>query len=80
MYLGESKNVTILRNELVCRTYIMWSKQIRQWNVPTLVGSIMVVCALTGCAFLYFVSDLKVAQMNVQFNSEIYSLQVPTEW
>ena len=37
-----------------------------QRKVPAVDGSIVVVGALTRCALLYPVSDLKAAQFNVQ--------------
>ena len=35
-------------------------------DIPTLVGSIIVVGELTGCALFHSECDLKAAQMNVQ--------------
>ena len=40
---------------------LFWFKQ---WKMPAVVGSIVVVGALTCCASLHSMSDLKVAQMN----------------
>ena len=41
------------------------TKKIKSWYVPTVVSSIGVVGALTRCAFLHSVYDLKVAQKNI---------------
>ena len=53
---------------LVCDVYIILSKQFKLPNVPTMVGSIMVVGELTHCALLHSVYDLKATHMNVQHN------------
>ena len=53
---------------LVCCTYIMWPKWFKPWKIPTLVGSIMIVAALTHCELLHSVCDLKTTQMNMQHN------------
>ena len=44
-----------------------WSSSIHRME-PVVVGIIMVVGAMTHCALLYFLCDLKAAQMNVQHN------------
>ena len=46
--------------------------------VPTMVDSIMLVGALTHCAFLHSVHDLKTTQVNLQ-HLETYALQIQTE-
>ena len=51
---------------LVCSVYIMWLKQFKLWNVPAVGGNIVVVGALTCCALLYCMCDLKTVQLNLQ--------------
>ena len=53
---------------LVCGTCNMWTKQFKPWEVPVVVGSIVVVGALARCALLRFTCDLKAAHMNVQMS------------
>ena len=52
--------------ELVCGKHITWSKQFNQWNIPTVVGSIVVVGVLTHSALLHSVCDSKATQMKAQ--------------
>ena len=53
-------------NYFVARGFISWSKQFKLWSVPVVDGSIILVGALTCCALLQPVYDLKSAQRNVQ--------------
>ena len=46
-------------------SYIMWTKQLKWWKVPTVVDSIMLVGASTHIAILYSKCNLKAEQMNV---------------
>ena len=48
-----------------------WPKQFKQWKVPTVVGSIVVVGVLTCCALLYSLCNMQTKQMNMQ-SSLIY--------
>ena len=48
---------------LICSMYIIWPKQ---FKVLTVVSSIVVIGALTYCALLHYIYNLKAAQMNVQ--------------
>ena len=41
--------------------YLKWQKQLKQWKVYTVVGSIVVVGVLTYSALLHCMSDLKAA-------------------
>ena len=66
-YQGESSFV-IFWYVLVCDAYITWSKQFKLWEVPFVVGSIVIVGALTCCALLHSLCDLKDMQMNVQYS------------
>ena len=50
---------------LVCGVYITWLKQLKQWKLPTVFGSIVEVSVLT-CALLHCMCDLKDAQINMQ--------------
>ena len=43
----------------------MWLKLFKLWKVPAMVGSVVLVNALTHCALLHSVCDLKAAQMKV---------------
>ena len=45
---------------------ITYPKQFKLWQVPAVFSSIVVVGALTHCALLHSVCDLKAAQMNMQ--------------
>ena len=45
--------------------YILWQKQFKPWKVLTVVGSIVVVSAVTYCALSHSECDLNTAQMNV---------------
>ena len=65
--LGWVKSFAIFWNILVCGVYIWWSKQFKPWKILTVVVSIMVDAALTYSALLYFMYDLKIAQMNIQY-------------
>ena len=59
---------------------IIWPKQFKLWQLPTVVGSIVLLGVLTHCILLHSMCDLKPAQMNVQLsNSETYALQVRIE-
>ena len=51
---------------LVCGVYIMCLKQFKLWELPTVVGSIVVVGELTCCALLQYVYDFKTTLMNKQ--------------
>ena len=51
-------------NVLVFSVHITWPKQLKLWNEPAVVGSIVVVGALTQSALFYSVYDLKVTLMN----------------
>ena len=51
---------------LVNRVYITWPIQFKLFEVPAIVGSIVVVGALTRCTLLHSMCDLKVTQTNVQ--------------
>ena len=66
LLLGGIKRVAIFWCVLVCGVYIIWPNQFKPWKVPTVVGSIVVVGALTCCALLHSMCDLKVTQMNMQ--------------
>ena len=63
---GWLKNFAIFWYVQVCSTYITWLKQFKPWKVPSVVGSIMVICALTCCEMLHTMCDLKVTQMKMQ--------------
>ena len=45
---------------LVCGAYLTWPKQLKPWWVPNVPGSIMVVGALTRCALLHNLCELKI--------------------
>ena len=64
--LGWVKSFTIFWYVLVCDAYIMWLKQFKSLKVPIVVGSIVLVSALTYCALLHFMFDLKASQINEQ--------------
>ena len=66
---GRVESFAIFWLVLVCCAYITWPKQCKPLQVTKVVSSIVVVSALTGCALLCSVCDLKVAQMNVQRSS-----------
>ena len=53
---------------LVYGTYIMSLKQFKLQEVPTMVGSIVVISVLKHCVLLYLRRNLKAAQKNVQHN------------
>ena len=46
--------------------YILWPKQFKMWKIPTVVGGIVVVRALTCCAWLHSMWNLKATQINTQ--------------
>ena len=62
--LGWVKSFAIFRYVLVCDAYSSWPK----WKVSAVIVSTMVVGALTRCALLHFLFDLKASQMNVQYS------------
>ena len=47
--------------------YITWPKQFKSWKVLTVVSNRELIGALTDCALLHSVCDLKAAQMNMQY-------------
>ena len=59
---------------------IIWPKQFKLWRVFAVVGCSMVIIVLLCCALLHCVSNLKVAQMNLQckFHWGTYTLWVWT--
>ena len=60
--------MTLIFSNILVRTDLTFvyhvTKQFKPWKVPTVVGSIVVVVALTVCALLQSVWDLKTAPMN----------------
>ena len=52
---------------LVCIMYVMCPRQFQEWEVPTVVGGIIIVGGLIPCALLHSVYDLKVAKRNMQY-------------
>ena len=51
---------------LVCSGYFMRSMHIKPWKLPAVLGSIVVVSAMTCCVLVHSMYDLKAAHMNVQ--------------
>ena len=64
-FLGWVKSFALFSSVLVCDAHITYPKQFKPWKVQVVVGSIVVVGALTRCALLHFMCNLKVALMNV---------------
>ena len=59
------KSFAIFWCKLVYGLHIMWPKQLKALNVSTLVGSFVVVGAVTCSALLHTVYDVKAAQIKV---------------
>ena len=66
VYTKVSQSLTPFWFVLFCSAYITWPNQFKQWKVLAMVGSIVVVGALSRFSLLHSMRDLKVAQMNVQ--------------
>ena len=64
LILRQIKSFSTLWDMLVCITYVLWPNQLKPWEVPAVIGSIVVVDVLTCCALLHFVCDLKAIDMN----------------
>ena len=60
------KSFAVFWYPLVCSTYITWPKMFKPWKAPSVIGSIVVVGALTRCALRLPACDLKAVQMNVK--------------
>ena len=65
--VGQVKSFAIFRCMTICNGDITWLKQFKPWKVPTMVGDIVVVGALT-CALVHSMFYLKATQMNMQRN------------
>ena len=69
-------NILVVHASLLCVYHMTKAVQTRE--VPTIVGSIMIVGVLTCCVFLHFTCDLKTAQINVQHGLiwELYKFEM----
>ena len=54
--------------ELICGTYITWPKHFEFMKGTPTVCCVVVVGALTHCALLHSVCDLKATQTNVKYS------------
>ena len=68
LLIGWIKSFTIFWYMLVSSMHIMQPKQFKSQKLSAMIGSIMVVGAVTCCVFLHSMCNLKATKMNVQYS------------